>query len=102
NQVLDLALQMRGLNRAAIYVTQTFHLIPSTRSEQIRMDALDTSFDQITRHELSGRKVLTLGAIAAVLCKRHGVVHEAACHPSRRANGNLKNAEEIAQAILRL
>lgn len=102
NKVLDLALEQRGLTRHRIYVTQVFHLVPDGRSEQIRQNALDKSFDHITRHELTGRKVVALGAIPVGLCKRHGISHKSACHPSRRANSNLKNAQDIAQAIHRL
>jgi hypothetical protein len=35
NTVIDMALKRQGLKRSDIYVTQTFHLIPQTRSEQI-------------------------------------------------------------------
>jgi hypothetical protein len=35
NTVIDAALARVGLSRPDIYVTQTFHLIPRTRSERI-------------------------------------------------------------------
>lgn len=73
NTVLDLALRYRGLSRSDIYVTQTFHLIPGNRSEQIPQAAIRRSFAEVTRFELEGRKVMALGNIAARECARHGV-----------------------------
>ena len=63
-------------------------------------DALDTSFDHITRHELVGRKIVALGAVAAGLCIRHGIAHEPTCHPSRRSQSNEANVADIAAAKL--
>jgi hypothetical protein len=84
NAVIDAALARKGLSRSDIYVTQTFHLIPRTRSERISQAAIRRSFDQVTRFELQGRKVVALGDIAAGECARHNIEHIAVCHPSRR------------------
>jgi hypothetical protein len=59
-------------------------------------------FDEVTRFELHGRKVIVLGNIAAGECARHDIEHIAVCHPSRRGTTNEKNAAEIADAIAAL
>ena len=102
NKVIDAALARQGLSRSDIYVTQTFHLIPRKRSERISKAAIRRSFDEVTRFELQGRRVIALGDIAAGECVRHSIEHVAACHPSRRGSTNEKNAAEIAEAIARL
>jgi len=102
NIVIDAALARQNLSRSDIYVTQTFHLIPRTRSERISQAAIRRSFDEVTRFELQGRKVIALGDIAAVECARHNIEHIAVCHPSRRGYTNEKNAIEIAEAIAEL
>jgi hypothetical protein len=102
NTVIDAALVRRGLSRSDIYVTQTFHLIPRKRSERISKAAIRRSFDEVTRFELQGRKVIALGDIAAGECARHSIEHIAVCHPSRRGHTNEKNAIEIAEAIAAL
>jgi hypothetical protein len=102
NTVIDAALARQSLSRCDIYVTQTFHLIPRTRSERISQAAIRRSFDEVTRFELQGRKVIALGDIAADECARHNIEHVAVCHPSRRGYTNEKNAIEIAEAIAAL
>jgi hypothetical protein len=102
NTVIDAALARQGLSRSDIYVTQTFHLVPRARSERISQAAIRRSFDEVTRLELQGRKVIALGEIAAGECARHHIEHIAVCHPSRRGNSNEKNATEIAEAIAAL
>ncbi len=102
NTVIDAALARQGLSRLDIYVTQTFHLVPQTRSERISQAAIRRSFDEVTSFELQGRKVIALGDIAAGECARHNIDHIAVCHPSRRGHSNEKNAIEIAEAIARL
>lgn len=99
NTVIDMALALRGLDRKNIYVTQAFHLIPATRSERISPAAVRRSFDQVTRFEIQGRRVVALGEIAAGECRRHDIPHVAVCHPSRRGYSNEQNAAEIAEAI---
>jgi hypothetical protein len=99
NKVIDAALALTGLRRSDIYVTQTFHLIPKGRSEAIPTDAIDRSFDQVTRYELVGRKVIALGDVASRACARQGIPHIPVCHPSRRGRTNDKNAIEIADAL---
>jgi hypothetical protein len=102
NTVIDAALARQGLSRSDIYVTQTFHLIARTRSERISQAAIRRSFDEVTRFELQGRKVVALGDIAAGECARHNLEHIAVCHPSRRGYTNEKNAIDIAEAIAAL
>ncbi len=102
NAVIDAALARQGLSRSDIYVTQTFHLVPRTRSERISQAAIRRSFDEVTRFELQGRKVIALGDIAAGECERHHIEHIAVCHPSRRGHTNEKNASEIADALAAL
>lgn len=102
NKVLEIALTSRGLSRSRIYVTQAFHLVPQGRSERIPRHAMDRSFDQVTRHELAGRKVLALGSAASDACARHGISHQPVCHPSRRGCSNEHNAAEIAAGLVSL
>src|SRR6202171_3080172 len=92
NSVINAALARQGLSRSDVYVTQTFHLIPRTRSERISHAAIKRSFDEVTRFELQGRKVIALGDIAAGECARHNIDYIAVCHPSRRGHSNEKNA----------
>jgi hypothetical protein len=94
NVVIDSALARVRLDRSDIYVTQTFHLIPRSRSEHIERAALRRSFDEVTRFELEGRKVIALGAAAARECARHKIEHIAVCHPSRRGYSDETNAAE--------
>ncbi len=72
------------------------------RSERISQAAIRRSFDEVTRFELQGRKVIALGDIAAGECAQHSIEHIAVCHPSRRGYTNEKNAIEIAEAIAAL
>jgi hypothetical protein len=102
NTVIDPALARQGLSRSDIYVTQTFHLIPRKRSERISQAAIRRSFDDVTRFELQGRKVVALGDVAAGECVRHNIEHIAVCHPSRRGYTNEKNAIAIADAMAAL
>ena len=102
NVVIDAALERIRLGRSDIYVTQAFHLIPQSRSEQIEAKAIRRSFDEVTRFELQGRRVIALGAAAGRECARHEIKHIAVCHPSRRGYTNEKNAAEIAEAITAL
>lgn len=102
NRVMDLALQARSLQRKDVYVTQAFHLVPQTRSERISRADLDASFDAVTRHELAGRKVLTLGSDAAATCKRFGIAHTAVCHPSQRGLSHADTARIIAAGLASL
>ncbi len=99
NTVIDAALTLRNLTRRDVYVTQTFHLVPAARSERISHAAIRRSFDEVTRFEIQGRRVVALGEIAAGECRRHDIPHVAVCHPSRRGYTNKQNATEIADAI---
>jgi hypothetical protein len=99
NTVIDTALALRNLSRSDIYVTQTFHPIPATRSERISQAAVRRSFDEVTFFEIQGRRVVALGEVAAGECRRRDLPHAAVCHPSRRGCTNEQNAAEIADAI---
>ena len=102
NTVIDAALARQGLSRLDIYVTQTLHIVPRKRSERISQTAIRCSFDEVTRFELQGRRVIAPGDIAAGQCARHSIEHVAVCHPSRRGYTDEKNATEIAEAIAAL
>src|SRR5258707_15380687 len=101
NTVIDAALARQGLRRSDIYVTQTFHLVPRTRSERISQAAIRRSFDEVTRFELQGRKVIALGDVAAGECARHHLEHMAVCHPTPRGHSNEENAIGSADGITR-
>ncbi len=99
NKVLDIALSKCGLQREDLYVTQAFHLLPATRSQAISAKHVETSFSNVTQHELNGRRVIALGSAAASACRGHDVVHVAVCHPSGRRGTYEERASEIAAAI---
>jgi len=99
NKVMDRALDLAGLKRSQIYVTQAFHLLPQTRSQYIPQRDVDRSFDQITRHEIAGRQVIALGDASARACRRFGIRHAAVCHPSARGRTREEKAREIATAL---
>ena len=75
--MIDAALARQGLSRSDIYVTLNFHLVPRTPSERISQAAIRRSFDEVTRFELQGRKVIAPGEIAAGECG--AVQHRAYC-----------------------
>jgi hypothetical protein len=103
NVVLSLALKERNLRREDIYMTQTFHLVPTERSENVAQNAIDQSFDLVTRHEAAGRKVMALGDEAFFACQRHGVTNAVrVCHPSRRRLTNSEKARTIAAGLAEL
>jgi hypothetical protein len=102
NKVIDSALQIVGMNRSDIYVTQAFHLLPTKRSGKISARDVDISFDEVTRHELVDRRVISLGGDADRACHRHGIKHAAVAHPSARGSGRsiFAKAECLAKAIV--
>ena len=102
NRVLDLALAAAGLSRADLYVTHAFHLLPASRSAVVPAAAIDHSFDAVARHELTGRRVIALGAVAARSCRRHGIAHLAVPHLSARGTSFAERATVLAQALLAL
>lgn len=99
NRVLDLALAQAGLTRAGLYVTHAFHMLPATRSASIASKDIDISFDSIARHEIEGRRIIALGEAAARVCRRHGLQHRAAPHPSARGFDFPTRAALIARAL---
>lgn len=99
NRVLDLALKSAGLSRSDLYVTHAFHLLPASRSATIRTADLDQSFDAIGRYEIDQRQVVALGDAAARLCRRHGIKHTSAPHPSARGASFDAKANLLAAAL---
>ena len=101
NNVIDRALELAGLTRSNVYLTQAFHLLPDTRSESIPRRHIDASFNRITRYEVEGRTVIALGTDAVGACARAGVPHIECPHPSARGAGMTENykAETLAAAL---
>ena len=99
NRVLDRALELAGLSRAEVYLTQCFHLLPQKRSEAIPVGALDRSFGEVTQYEIADRPVIALGSAAAGACRRAGVAHAPTLHPSARGRSFGARADEIATAL---
>lgn len=99
NRVLDLALGLAGLARGAVYLTHAFHLLPPSRSATVRASDVEASFDAITRHEIAGRPVVTLGRVAAHACTCFGILYRAAPHPSARGLSMHAKADAIAKAL---
>ena len=100
NKVVTLALEQARLTRADVYVTQAFHLLPHTRSEQVPQRHIDKSFAKITRHESDGRTVIALGRVAAGACRRAGVEFIECIHPSARGKTYEYKAEELAEKLV--
>lgn len=100
NEVLDRALLLAGLTREQVYITQTFHLLPTTRSGNIKAHDFELSFDAVTRHELVGRRVVAMGGPAIRACSRHKIPHSPVCHPSARGRTYDSRATEIAQGLI--
>jgi hypothetical protein len=100
NKVIDRALQIVGMDRSDIYVTQAFHLLPTKRSEKITSKDVDFSFDAVTRHELVDRRIISLGDAAEGACRRHGIRSTAVVHPSARGRTIKAKAECLAHAII--
>lgn len=102
NQVVDRALQLCGLHRGDLYVTQVFHLLPMRQAATIPAADVDSSFDAVTRHELTGRRVIALGSAAARACGRHAARcrdYRALIHPSSRGLSHEDKAVRLAAAI---
>lgn len=99
NEVMERAFALAGLQRSQTYMTQAFHLLPQERSQGIPQWAVDQSFDQVTRHELAGRRVVALGGSAAMACRRHGISASETIHPSARVGSYAYKASLIAQAL---
>lgn len=51
NRVVDAALELCGLRRKDLYVTQAFHLLPRTRSAAAPTADIDLSFDAVMRRQ---------------------------------------------------
>lgn len=99
NSVLEQALAQAGMRRSDLYVTHAFHLLPETRSAGVKARYVDHSFDSVGRHELTGRRVIALGTVAARVCRRHGIAHTATAHPSARGLSFAQRAEALAAAL---
>lgn len=96
NKVIDEALHLAGMGRKDLYVTQVFHLLPARRSEAIPVRHIDKSFNNVTRHELVGRRVIALGGAAESASRRHGIEHHAVPHPSSRGRSIREKAQALA------
>jgi len=99
NRVLKEALDICGEQRADLYITQAFHLLPAERSSSIPARDIDASFKAVTRHELLGRGVIALGGAATEACVRHGIGHSFVCHPSARGLSIKEKAKKLAKAL---
>jgi hypothetical protein len=100
NKVLERALELCGLRREDIYVTQALHLLPPKRCRTIPKKLVDESFARVTRYELAGRRVIALGGAAAEACARHGITAAESPHPSARGHSYEERARALA-AFLR-
>ena len=101
NKVVEAALRICGLTRADLYMTQAFHLLPTTRSAAVPARDVDAGFVAVTRYELEGRQVIALGTAAAQACKRGGVTPaRTVMHPSARGLSIEAKAAVLARAIL--
>ncbi|MGR3503037.1 hypothetical protein [Pseudaestuariivita sp.] len=99
NRVLDKALAFLGLKRADIYIAPIFCLLPPKRSHPLPAAHARASFDQVTRHELFGRRPVAAGTDAARTLEYFDVPHIATCHPSARGLTFEARAEQIAEAL---
>ncbi len=99
NNVLDLAFELAGIERADVYLTQAFHLLVPTRSYPLKVADVRASFDGITRYELLGRRPIALGTDAGNVLRHFGIEFVPAPHPSARIGSNREKAEVIAEAV---
>ena len=99
NRVLNKALQLRGLARSDVYLSQAFHLLPERRSGAVPIRDVQASFEAITRYEIAGRSVVALGTAAAEACRRAGVQCAVAPHPSSRGLSFEERARAIAAVL---
>ncbi|MFC3326431.1 hypothetical protein [Mesorhizobium cantuariense] len=101
NLCLDRALEIVGLTRQDIYVTQAcVFLPPSTMGSSIASAVYRVSVDRVLRHELGGRTPVALGDAAQKVCRSSGIDFVGAFHPSYQAGE--RRAQEIAAAIGRV
>ncbi len=85
NKVLDAALKCADMNRADVYITQAFHLLPGTdKGQSIKPKHIYQSFREITIHELDGRPVIAMGGTAQKACNRFSIEYIPVPHPSHR------------------
>ena len=100
NRVLQMALDRCGLTRRDIYVTQALHLLPKDkRCGEAPRRLVNESFDEVTRHELRGRRVIALGQPAAAACRHHGFKVATAPHPSARIGTYEQRAQNLATLL---
>ncbi len=102
NKVLDEALKCAEMDRADVYITQAFHLLPETdKSQTIIFEHVCESFQEITIHELDGRPVIALGGVVHRVCNRFEIEHIPVPHPSRRGVSVKESANPLSE-ILRI
>ncbi|TGQ90151.1 hypothetical protein EN851_21300 [Mesorhizobium sp. M8A.F.Ca.ET.208.01.1.1] len=101
NRWLDRALEIVGMTRQDIYVTQAcVFLPPATMGSSIASEVYRTSVDRVLRHELGGRTPVALGGAAQKACRLAGIDYVGAQHPSYQ--GGERRGREIAAAIERV
>lgn len=101
NRWLDRALELLGLTRQDIYITQACIFLPrTTMGSSIPSEAYRVSVEEVLRHELGGRTPVALGGAAQKACWSSGIDCVGAQHPSYQ--GGERRAKEIAAAIERV
>jgi len=98
NRWLDRALEILGLGRSDVYITQASVFLPPTPTgTTIPREVYRSSVERVLKLELAGRRPVALGSPAKHACMSCGIDFEPARHPSYQ--GGERRAQEIAAAI---
>ncbi len=101
NRWLDRALDIVGLARSDVYITQACVFLPRMPTgSSVPPEAYEISVERILKNELAGRTPVALGSAAQRACSRSQIDYVGAKHPSYQ--GGERRAREIAAAIRRV
>ena len=101
NKWIDRALEIVGLKRSQVYITQAcVFLPPSAMGSSIPRLCYAYSIHQVLRLELGGRTPVALGTAAQRACLEADIEFVGTQHPSYQ--GGERRAQEIASAIRRV
>jgi hypothetical protein len=99
NNVLERALEIVGKKRSGHLRDAVISSFAVDSFCHDRKKTFERSFDEITRHELDGRRVVAVGNDVAGACKRLGIKYRAVVHPSARRRSNEDKAMALAAVI---
>ncbi len=101
NRWINRALQIVGLTRQDIYITQACVLLPQEHTGSvIPAPVYKESINRVLKIELAGRTPIALGTPAQRACSNNNINFIGTYHPSYQ--GGERRAQEIAAAIKRV